>query len=102
MKALITGASNGIGKEMAIYLSKLGYDLVVVARSGYKLEELKKSLKTEVLVYECDLSILDNCYKLNLRIAILVMSLLMLLKKNTIKWCLAEARFPRMIKLKSC
>ncbi|MBQ2872935.1 MAG: SDR family NAD(P)-dependent oxidoreductase [Bacilli bacterium] len=64
MKALITGASNGIGKEMAIYLSELGYDLYLVARSKNKLEELKRELKTEVNVYEYDLSIIDNCYKL--------------------------------------
>ena len=64
MRALITGASNGIGKEMAIYLSELGYDLYVVARSKDKLEELKKNLKTEVSVYEYDLSITDNCYNL--------------------------------------
>lgn len=64
MKALITGASNGIGKEMAIYLSELGYDLIVVARSKDKLNELKKNLKTNVEVYEYDLSVLDNCYKL--------------------------------------
>ena len=41
MKALVTGASTGIGREMAIYLSELGYDLYVVARSGDKLKELK-------------------------------------------------------------
>lgn len=64
MKALVTGASNGIGREMAIYLSELGYDLVVVARSLDKLKELKDSLKTEVTVYEYDLSVLDNCYQL--------------------------------------
>ena len=64
MKALITGASNGIGMEMAIYLSELGYDLVAVARSGDKLLELKNMLNTDVMVYEYDLSILDNCYKL--------------------------------------
>ena len=64
MKALITGASSGIGKEMAIYLSELGYDLIVVARSGDKLNYLKETLATKVLIYECDLSILDNCYKL--------------------------------------
>ena len=64
MKALITGASSGIGYEMAIYLSELGYDLIVVARNGRKLNELKNSLKTDVLVYECDLSVIDNCYKL--------------------------------------
>ena len=64
MKALITGASNGIGKEMAIYLSKLGYDLFVVARSRDKLEVLKNNLTTNVVVLEYDLSIIDNCYKL--------------------------------------
>lgn len=64
VRALITGASNGIGKEMAIYLSELGYDLYVVARGGDKLRELKKELKTMVNIYEYDLSILDNCYKL--------------------------------------
>lgn len=64
MKALITGASSGIGKEMAIYLSELGYDLVVVARSSDKLKKLKEELKTEVTIYDYDLSVLDNCYKL--------------------------------------
>lgn len=64
MKALITGASSGIGKEMAIYLSELGYDLIVVARSKDKLTDLKNNLKTDVQVYEYDLSVTDNCYKL--------------------------------------
>lgn len=64
MKALITGASNGIGREMAIYLSELGYDLIVVARNNDKLNQLKKDLKTNVIIYECDLSIVDNCYKI--------------------------------------
>ena len=64
MNALITGASSGIGKEMAKYLSKLGYDLVVVARSKDKLVELKKELKTKVQVCEYDLADIDNCYKL--------------------------------------
>ena len=52
MKALITGASSGIGKEIAIYLSELGYDLVVVARSKDKLEALKQIVKTNVSIYE--------------------------------------------------
>ena len=64
MKVLITGASNGIGREMAIYLSELGYDLVVVARNKHELMKLKNMLNTEVTVYECDLSIIDNCYEL--------------------------------------
>ena len=64
MKALITGASSGIGREMAIYLSELGYDIIVVARSKEKLEDLKNIVKTRVLIYEYDLSKNVNCYKL--------------------------------------
>jgi len=45
--ALITGASSGIGKDFAeIHASKLG-DLVIVARRGEKLEELKKNLESK-------------------------------------------------------
>ena len=40
MKALITGASSGIGRDMARYLSQKGYDLVIVARRQNLLEEL--------------------------------------------------------------
>lgn len=64
MKAVVTGASSGIGLEMAIYLSELGYDLYVVARSGDKLEELKDTVDTKVNIYKYDLSVIDNCYKL--------------------------------------
>ena len=47
MKALITGASSGIGREIAIYLSKLGYDLILVARNKEKLEDISKRLNIE-------------------------------------------------------
>lgn len=56
MKALITGASSGIGKEMAIYLSNLGHELILVAKDKEKLEELQKSLKTKTKVVVVDLS----------------------------------------------
>ena len=58
--ALITGASSGIGKELArIHASKSG-DLIIVARSRGKLEELKQELETQytvqVMVIEKDLA----------------------------------------------
>ena len=46
MNALITGASSGIGREIAIYLSELGYDLILVARNKEKLLELQNEIKT--------------------------------------------------------
>ena len=64
MYALITGASSGIGREMAIYLSSLGYDLIVVARRKDRLEELKKICSTKVEVIALDLSKEENCLKL--------------------------------------
>ena len=64
MRALITGASSGMGREMAKYLASLGYDLVLVARNKEKLLELKEGIQTSVDIYDYDLSIIDNCYKL--------------------------------------
>ena len=40
MIALVTGASSGIGRELAIQLSKKGYHVVCCARSLERLEEL--------------------------------------------------------------
>lgn len=57
MKALITGASSGIGKEMAIYLSELGYDLILVAREKEKLEQLQEQVTTKTKIIVMDLSI---------------------------------------------
>lgn len=64
MKALITGASSGIGRDMARYMSSLGYDLVIVARRKELLEELKKDLKTNVEIECMDISNRENCYNL--------------------------------------
>ncbi len=44
MKALITGASSGIGREIAKYLASMGYDLIVVARNTEKLNRLRDEL----------------------------------------------------------
>ena len=65
MKALITGASSGLGKDFAINLSNMGYDLVLVARSKENLNEVKKLCSTNVEIEAMDISIMDNCYKLH-------------------------------------
>lgn len=44
---LITGSSYGIGKELAYYFIKDGYNLVITARSEDKLKEVKEELLKE-------------------------------------------------------
>jgi len=56
MKALITGASSGIGYSMAYYLGSLGYDLILVARSKDKLQAMQKDIKTNVKIIVADLA----------------------------------------------
>jgi len=65
MKALITGASSGIGREFAKILADKGYELVLVARDEEKLKELQKELKTNSKVVSIDLSNVNNCKKLH-------------------------------------
>ncbi len=64
MKALITGASSGIGRDMAKILSNMGYDLILVARRKNRLEELKEVLHTNVTIIPLDISSTYNCAKL--------------------------------------
>lgn len=64
MKALITGASTGLGKDFAKILSNKGYDLVLVARSKEKLYKLKEELSTNVEIEVMDLSETKNVLKL--------------------------------------
>lgn len=67
MKVLITGASSGIGRDMARAFAKRGYDLVLVARSKERLlhvqEELNQQVKVEIAV--CDVSKTENCIQLH-------------------------------------
>lgn len=56
MKALITGASSGIGYSFAKYLSSLGYDLILVARDKEKLQKIQDEIKTDVKIIVADLA----------------------------------------------
>ena len=64
MKALVTGASSGIGKEIAYYLASLGIDLIVVARNKEDLEKIKKDVNVNVKIITMDLKIQENVFKL--------------------------------------
>lgn len=56
--AFITGATSGIGLASARALAGKGYDLVIAARNGEKLEQVKKDIekekKVKVTTYELD------------------------------------------------
>ncbi len=56
MKALITGASSGIGMEMARYLATMNYELILVGRNKDKLEALQKELDVSSQVVLLDLA----------------------------------------------
>lgn len=69
MKALITGASSGIGRDIAKVLAEKGYDLVLVARDGDKLRqvqsEINEKYNSQVKIVTMDISNVDNCKALH-------------------------------------
>lgn len=54
--ALITGATSGIGKEMAVYLHQLGWDLVLTGRNEQVLEQMKAQFGESTRCITLDLS----------------------------------------------
>ncbi len=60
-KAIIFGASSGIGREVAKILSNDGYILGLAARRVECLEELQRELPNESFVRFCDVSRSDDC-----------------------------------------
>ena len=53
--ALVTGASSGIGAELAKALSADGYEVILVARRAERMQELGSQLRGTVHVVACDL-----------------------------------------------
>jgi short-subunit dehydrogenase len=43
--AIITGGSKGIGKEIALQLAERGYNLLLVARNSYELQQVKEEIQ---------------------------------------------------------
>ena len=78
--ALITGATSGLGYEFVKLFANDGYNLVLVARNGQKLREIKQSFKNiEVTVISKDLSdpgaakeVFEEVEKLGINIDVLV------------------------------
>lgn len=62
--ALITGASSGIGREIAKNLSERGFKVILAARRKERLDELAESLQGEARVIQCDLSQRSECQRL--------------------------------------
>lgn len=81
--ALVTGASSGIGKELATYHAQKGFDLILVARREAELnqlkEELEKKFNVKAIVIVADLSkpnsaqeIFDKTQSLNIEVDVLI------------------------------
>lgn len=82
-RVLITGASSGLGKELAFLFAKDKYKLVLVARSAEKLEkiasDISKNYDSEVQIIVQDLSendaaitLYNMCQNLEIQIDILI------------------------------
>ena len=64
MKALVTGATSGIGRDMTRYLIKLGYKVYAVGRDEEKLKELKNEFGDTIETILKDVSIKENCIQI--------------------------------------
>ena len=65
LKALVTGASSGIGRDIAKELAKRNIDLILVSRDLDKLKQVKDQIKNvNVEIVSKDLSSEQNCIDL--------------------------------------
>ena len=61
--AVITGASSGLGRQMAIAFAKQGASLAILARRKDRLESVKKEIEengSECLAIKCDVTNVEN------------------------------------------
>ena len=56
MRAVITGATSGIGEAITTYLSGKGWDLILTGRNEAKLKEMQNALKGETDIIALDLA----------------------------------------------
>lgn len=61
MRAVITGASAGIGRDMARLLAGMGYELTLIARREERLRELARELPVKCQILSADLSSVREC-----------------------------------------
>ncbi len=64
MRALVTGASSGIGTEIALLLDSMGYEVILTARRRERLEALAKRLQNPSKVIAADLTKREECFTL--------------------------------------
>ncbi|MBR0479981.1 SDR family oxidoreductase [Candidatus Saccharibacteria bacterium] len=62
--AVVTGASSGLGQQMALALARQGASLAILARRVERLEEFKPKLEAagakKVIAYKCDVTDSEN------------------------------------------
>ena len=63
-KALVTGATSGIGRDITKYLISLNYEVYAVGRNTEKLEQLQNELGESVKTVKMDISSKENCIAL--------------------------------------
>ena len=59
---MVTGASDGIGKEFAFQLAKAGFNVLLVARNQALLETTAAEIGARFILFYCYL-FLTNCLK---------------------------------------